>query len=126
MSSHTNSFLQDAEELSGEINVAVLHPSHIDRVHYGLSVLDQAMLQIGRANGDELINCEIETVDLDADDLFDIVSIVMDLEDPAARKVGLTGLVNALRAPDLEALQISCLAVQRFCGFVSSPSHARH
>lgn len=126
MSSHTFDAPRTTEKLDADINVAVMHPHHQNRVQLGLSVLDQAIFEIVMADGDKLIDWATETVDFDADDLFDIVSIVMDLNEPAARKIGLTGLVAALSAPDLEALQISCLAVQRFCGFVSAPSQARH
>lgn len=109
-----------------DISAAVIHLRHEDRVQHSLSVLDQAIHHIATGERSGPTNCAADFVELDADDLFDIVSIVMELDEPAARQVGLAGLVNALTAPDLEALQISCLAVQRFCGFVGRPSQSHH
>lgn len=95
------------------------------RVSDGLAVLEKVM--IGQMSADSDSRCDLlETVEVEPDDLFDIVSIVMELDDPAARRVGLAGLVNALKAPDIDALQVSCLAIRRFCGWAGSASAAIH
>lgn len=116
----------DSSDIDLRIKAAVLLDDHDARVTDGLAVLDMAMAQLAQAGRAVEVEDGLEFVELEADDLFDLVFIAMGLIDPAARLVALTGLANALQAPNSEALQISCLAVQRFFGGAEPPSTAAH
>lgn len=98
--------------------IDAIHASDVDaRIHEGLSVLEHAMMirVDGKADADRP---QSGHVDIEPEDFFDLLSIIMELPEPAARRVALTGLTTALDAPDFDAFRISCVAVHRFCGWV--------
>jgi hypothetical protein len=96
-------------------------------VQSGLAVLDIAIAQQDGDQGRARVRLQAEDViELEADDLFELVSIVMGLADSEARRIGMAGLVDAVRSEDFGAFQIRCLAVRQFCGWASPPSAASH
>lgn len=116
----------DHDYINARISAAVLIPDHGARVDHGLAVLDMAVRKLASTAPCLPTDEDRVFVELDADDLFDLVFVAMALNDPAARRVALAGLVKALEQPDFDALQISCLAVEQFCSGVERSHPAFH
>lgn len=112
-------------ELSDRITEAI-HGEDIEgRVEAGLSVIEHAMINRIENDGSAVIT-GTRYIDVEPQDFFDLLSVIMDLPEPAARRVGLAGLTAAFDAPDFVAFRISCLAVQRFCEWADLPSLTSH
>lgn len=112
--------------LTAEIAAAAVRGNIDARVRDSLTILDAVITERSRQQGGLASLRTNPAIEIDADDLFDLVSILMGLSDPIARQIGLKGVVSAVQADDFAQFQIGCRAVQRFCGWAELPSTAAH